>query len=407
MLSRRAAWGVVLVATLTMAVSYIDRTALAVLAPTVTRVMGISESAYGWLASAFSMAYLLGTPLSGWWIDRVGARRGLVQSILVWSSVAALHALAPGFGVLFALRIALGFAEGPSFPGAAQAVVRVLPPEERSRGFGVLFTGSSIGAMVAPPLASYLFGVAGWRVAFLGTAAIGLLWIPLWIATTRRAEVASRLDTPGAVTNGAPRLPLRALMFHPIMVRALLAIFAVAPVVGFVVAWGSKFLVRRFGLGQADVGSFLWLPPMCADAGAVLFGDLAARQRRAPGAPPRALFAATAVLATAVALLPLAETPWHATLVLGVAMAGVLAAYTVVTADMLGRMPAPSASTAAGIIAGAQSLSLIISGPLIGRALDHYGTYDVVALSLGAWVVPGALVWWAWRPVARFEYSTS
>ena len=113
------------------------------------------------------------------------------------------------------------------------------------------------------------------------------------------------------------------------------------------------------------------------------------------------------MLATVIALLPFAETPWRATLVLGVAMAGVLAAYTVVTADMLGRMPAPSASTAAGIIAGAQSLSLIISGPLIGRALDHYGTYDVVAFCLGAWVAPGAMIWWVWRPATRFEHSTN
>jgi MFS family permease len=111
----------------------------------------------------------------------------------------------------------------------------------------------------------------------------------------------------------------------------------------------------------------------------------------------------TAVLASAVALLPFADTPWRATAVLGVGMAGVLAAYTLVTADMLGRMPAASASTAAGIIAGAQSLALIISGPLIGRALDHYGSYTVIAFSLGAWVAPGALVWWAWRPAARFE----
>ena len=187
------------------------------------------------------------------------------------------------------------------------------------------------------------------------------------------------------------------------MVRALLAIFAVAPVTGFVIAWGSKFLVRRFGLGQADVGSYLWLPPLCADAGAVLFGDLSTRQRRAPGSPPRALFVVTAALAAAVALLPQVQTPWTATLVLGIGMAGVLASYTLVTADMLGRMPPGSASSASGIIAGAQSLALIISGPLIGRALDRYGTYDVVALALGAWVVPGAVIWWTWRPAARFE----
>jgi MFS transporter, ACS family, hexuronate transporter len=404
-LPRSMAWAVALVATLTMAVSYMDRTALAVLAPTVTKAMGISEPAYGLLASAFSMAYLLGTPLSGWWIDRIGARRGLVYSVLTWSAVAALHALAPGFAFLFALRIALGLAEGPSFPGAAQTVMRVLPPEDRSRGFGVLFTGSSVGAMLAPPLASYLYRLAGWRVAFLGTAAIGLLWIPMWVAVTMRPAVARQLDTPGPVIEATPRPPLHALVSHPIMVRALLAIFAVAPVTGFVVVWGSKLLVRHFGLAQGDVGSYLWLPPLCSDVGAVLFGDLAARQRRAAGAPPRALFVATVALSGGLALLPLAGTPWESVAILGVAMAGVIATYTLVTSDMLGRMPAGSASSAAGIIAGAQSLALIISSPLIGMAVEHYGNYDVIALALGAWVVPGSVIWWVWRPAPRFEAS--
>ena len=153
-LSRRQAWFVALVATLTMAVSYADRQALAVLAPTVTRALAMSEQTYGWLLSAFSLAYMLGAPLAGRWIDRVGARRGLVASVLIWSAVAALHALVPGVAVLFVLRIALGLAESPSFPGAAQTVQRVLPIADRPRGFGVLFVGSSLGAMVVPPLTS-------------------------------------------------------------------------------------------------------------------------------------------------------------------------------------------------------------------------------------------------------------
>src|SRR5262245_20525854 len=165
-----------------MAVSYVDRQTLAVLAPTVTTALGISEQGYGWLVSAFSIAYLVGAPLAGRLVDRVGARHGLLGAVLLWSIVAALHALAPGFGILFALRIALGFAEAPSFPGAAQTVHRSLPPEERARGFGVLFTGSSFGAMIAPPLATFFEARWGWRVAFLVTAIAGLVWVPVWLA---------------------------------------------------------------------------------------------------------------------------------------------------------------------------------------------------------------------------------
>ncbi|HEY0192065.1 MAG TPA: MFS transporter, partial [Kofleriaceae bacterium] len=205
MLTRRQAWLVAIVATLTMTVSYIDRVTFAVLAPTVTKVLGISEEQYGWLGSVFAVAYLFGTPLAGWWIDRVGARRGLVASIIAWSAIAALHALVPSFAVLFALRLALGLTESPGFPGAAHTVQRILPEHERERGFGVLFTGSSIGAMLTPPLAGLMFGWVGWRGAFYVTTAAGLIWIPLWIVVTGAPAVRARLDAAAAIAGERPR----------------------------------------------------------------------------------------------------------------------------------------------------------------------------------------------------------
>ncbi len=391
MLSRQQAWPVAIVAMLTMTVSYADRSTLAALAPTVRDALDISKEGYGWLTSAFSIAYLFATPLSGWWIDRLGARRGLVASVLAWSSVAALHALVPGFATLFVLRLALGVTEGPSFPGAVQTMQRVLPPEDRARGLGLVFSGSSIGAMIAPPLAGWLFDQAGWRLAFLGSAAVGLVWLPLWLALTGRRVVAAHLDSPGEAAGEKPRYI--DLASHPAMIRALLAIFAVAPAIGFVLYWSSDLLVKQLGVDQGDVGHYLWLPPLCLDAGAIAFGDLLARTRR-----PHLLFAIAALLATTLALQPLATTAWQAIAVGGVSIVGGGAIYTLVTAELLAAMPPQVASSAGGLVACGQSLSLIIANPLIGRAADHYGNYDAVAVALAVWVLPGAVLWWAWRP---------
>jgi len=396
------AWLVAIVATLTMTVSYVDRMTLSVLAPSVTKALDISEEAYGWLGSAFSMAYLLGTPFAGWWIDRAGARRGLVASVFAWSAVAALHALVPSFGVLFALRLALGITEGPGFPGASQTVQRILPARDRERGFGVLFTGSSFGAMLVPLLATLVFRHAGWRVAFLVTSAAGLVWIPLWVAVTRSPAVRAQLDIATPATPAEPRPAFRELVSHPIVIRALLGVFAAAPIFSFPQTWGAKYLVRTFRLDQGDVGHYLWLPPLVFDVGAILIGDRASRQRRGEGVPPRGLFALGAVLAASLVLLPLAETPWQSMIIMGIAMAGGGGMYTLVTSDLLARMPPGSVSFAGGILAGAQSLALIIANPLIGRAVDQLGNYDAIALGLAAWVIPGSLAWLCWRPPIRF-----
>jgi ACS family hexuronate transporter-like MFS transporter len=397
-ISRGNAWTVAVVATLTMTVSYIDRSTLAVLAPSITKALHIGETEYGWLASAFSIAYLVSTPLSGWWIDRIGARRGLVGSILVWTSVAAMHALVPGFATLFVLRIALGMAEGPSFPGAAQTMQRVLPPEERARGFGLLFTGSSIGGMIVPPLAAALYSIGGWRVAFLGTAAVGLLWIPVWIHVTGKPAMRAKLDTHAVSGSATARPTFLMLLTDRNVIRALWAILATAPIFALSLSWGSKYLAREFGIAQENVGRYLWMPPLLFDAGALIFGDLASRQRRAPGAPPRFLFAIGIVLALSLAFMPFAVTPWAAMSFMGLSMAGGGIVYTLATADLLSRVPPNAVSFAGGTIACAQSVAIIIANPLIGLSVDRSGSYDVAIYALAAWVLPGGLAWLLLRP---------
>lgn len=397
---RRLAWFAALAATLTMTVSYIDRTAFAYLGPSVTKALGLTDTEFGWLVSAFHVAYLVATPLAGWWIDRIGARRGLLISVTVWSIVAALHCFVPGFGVLFLLRVMLGLAEGPSFPGSAQVIQRVLPPEEQSRGFGVLFTGSSIGGLLVPVITGTLVAWYDWRVALFGTAVIGLLWIPIWLLATRPPDMRKALAA--APSSVGERATFWELLAHPIMVRALIAVFAAAPIFGFALGWNTKYLKLTFDVAQRDMRPYLLLPPLAFDLGGIVFGDLASRQRRPEGVPPRTLFAIAIVPAACLGLLPFADSAWESIAFVCTAMAGAAALYALVTADLLSRMPRNSASFAAGIMAGAQSLALIIVNPLIGASVDYYGSYDVIAITLGFWVIPGSLIWLLWRPPVKF-----
>jgi hypothetical protein len=79
-------------------------------------------------------------------------------------------------------------------------------------------------------------------------------------------------------------------------------------------------------------------------------------------------------------------------------MAGGGALYTLVTADLLSRVPPASVSFAGGIMAGAQSLAYVVVNPAIGAAVDHYQSYTWVAIALGIWVVPGSIIWLVWTP---------
>src|ERR1700678_1266517 len=52
--------------------SYVDRSALALLSPTILRDTGLDETQYGWMISAFSAAYFVGNPFWGRLLDRYG-----------------------------------------------------------------------------------------------------------------------------------------------------------------------------------------------------------------------------------------------------------------------------------------------------------------------------------------------
>lgn len=405
----RTAWTLTLVATATMTVSYVDRQAVAALAPTITAELGINDVAFGWLGSAFSIAYLVGAPLAGRLIDRVGARRGLTASVTLWSLVAAAHALVPGFTTLFLLRILLGLAEAPSFPGAAQTVNRALPPERRATGFGILFTGSSVGAALSAVIAPTLAAAWGWRWALVGTAVVGLSWLPLWLGVTRPAATRAALARPDPpAADGPPDgVPLLRL---PAVWRAIAAVVASAPVVGLVLQYGAKLLVAQHGLSQLEVRTYLWVPPLAFDAGAVLFGLLGSAfvRRHAPARPaPRGLFAAAALLCAAIGGLALTHTPWQTTAVAGLALAGGGGVYALATADMLARVPPRQVAAAGGITAAAQSLALIVAFPLIGAvvqstlATSPTTSYHPVVLGLAAWMLPGAVAWLLLPPEPR------
>src|SRR5580704_9587652 len=78
-------------------ISYIDRNTLALLAPTILRDTHLTNEQYGFIISAFSIAYMLANPLWGAIIDRIGLRKGMTAAVSLWTLASAAHAFAGGF----------------------------------------------------------------------------------------------------------------------------------------------------------------------------------------------------------------------------------------------------------------------------------------------------------------------
>ena len=415
-----------------MSVSYIDRQTLAAIAPSVRSALAIDHAEYGWLLSAFSMAYFFGAPAAGAVVDRLGARRGFAVAVVVWSLVAGAHALVTSFAMLFALRILLGAAEAPSFPAAAQAIRRSLPKTYRSAAYGLLFTGSSVGAMIAAPLALSLEGSFGFRAAFVGTAEIGTEWIPFWLVMTRADRIpsdeAEEADAGGAAAarsiyrgaearEGATETWFQTMRSPPVL-RAVVAVIGSGPAIMFVPNFASQYLVEHWHMARLATRWYLVVPPLLFDVGAVGFGAWASRRERAnhavatatataialataaaPPSPRRThvgLLTLASALAVLLVLAPLAPSPAIAMAIFGASACGGGGIYVLVTADMLGRVPLGKTSSAGGMTAAAQSLSHIVAAPLVGMAIDRTHGYTLALVVLGLVVIPTSATFALW-----------
>src|SRR5262245_1965309 len=170
--------GLVFLATL---INYIDRLTISVLAPVITKDLGLTNTEFGGIVTWFLLAYTISQGVSGKLYDRIGTRLGFVLSISVWSVAAVAHAFARGLGSLSLFRFVLGLGEAGNWPGAAKTVAEWFPARQRAFGMAIFNSGAAIGSIVAPPLIVWLQLRYGWQTTFIVTGLLGFLWLALWL----------------------------------------------------------------------------------------------------------------------------------------------------------------------------------------------------------------------------------
>jgi len=278
--------------TLVSLISYLDRNALAILAPVILDANGLTAEQYGWIISAFSVTYMLANPLWGRWLDRYGVRWGMLAAVLLWTAASTAHAWVAGFWGFVAARGALGFGEGATFPGGLRTVVQTLPERWRARGVAVAYSGGSLGAVIAPLVINPIFNWFGWRAAFLFTGFIGLAWACAWLRVSARDSLSAPSPTPHA----AHRIDWRDLRLWSFVATYALGCLPLA----FVIYGSSLFLSRVWHRSQSEVGAVLWIPPLGWEVGYFVGAYILDRF----GRPFRTLTLAAFLLIVPLALIP-------------------------------------------------------------------------------------------------------
>ncbi len=173
-------WTVVALIFFATTINYIDRQVIGLLKPYIQDDLGWSEADYGYIVTAFQVAYGIGMLVCGRMLDKFGSKIGYSIAIIVWSIGAVLHAAVrsvTGFG---AARAILGLGEAGNFPAAVKVIAEWFPKRDRAYATGLFNSGTTIGAIIAPIIVTAITLQWGWRWAFVITGLLGFFWVVAW-----------------------------------------------------------------------------------------------------------------------------------------------------------------------------------------------------------------------------------
>lgn len=391
-----AQWLIVGLLVFSAMINYVDRQSTNVISPMLTKTFGLSGEQWGWANAIFALAYIFTSALGGIWVDRVGARKGLLISTAVWSLAAAGHSLANGFGGLCFWRVMLAVGEGPGGACLLKGIRQSLPPRLHDTGIGLVGAGTLLGALLAPILVAPLAEGLGWQAAFIITAGLGFLWIPLWVLATR-SDAGRALD-PKPQATGLATTPARGLDFRSTGIWAtMVAIFFTVPPTVFTLSFLALYLSETFGLPVKSLAGLQWQPFLAMDLGQLTAAAVLPRLMRSGWSPysARRLVVVAGFGCSALMLLvSVAPNLMLAMTWLNVARFFFQFAYVALLAYGISCVPAEQSGRMNGLMNACFGLCNFVFNPLIGKLADLYHhDYRIVLIMVSLSPLVGLAAW--------------
>ncbi|WP_198351026.1 MFS transporter [Flavisphingomonas formosensis] len=371
---------------LAVVLSYVDRLVLPVLKPDLQRRYGWSETGYADLAIWFQAVYGLSYVIFGRLVDRIGAKAGYAVAVVLWTIGHVAHiAFTSTRGMLIA-RIPLAMGEAGTFPAALAAANEWFPARERALAIGIFNAGSNIGALLTPLIVPFIAVAFGWRMAFIATGMLTIVWLAGWLLFYRSprdhkavgaAELSWIESDPASTT-----APIRISLSHLLRMRQtwayVLGRFMIDPVWWTFLFWLPDFFSRRYHLKITEFGPPLVLIYLCADIGSISGGWMSSRllgNGWRLGNARKAAMLAAALCAVPIAFAASAPGIWTAVALIGLACAGHQAFSANLYALPGDLFPRHVAGSVIGLGGLGGALGGMIMAEFAGTILEHLGSY--------------------------------
>lgn len=278
-------WWMVSLVAAGLIINYLARNTLSVAAPTLMKDLNITTAQYSHVVVAWQLCYAFMQPVAGYVLDTVGTKLGFAAFALAWSLACAAAAWSTGWRSLAFFRGVLGIAEAAGIPAGVKATSEWFPAKERSVAIGWFNIGSSVGALLAPPLVVWALLHGQWQWAFLIVGVAGIVWSALWMLLYRHPQKQKLLSDAereyilsgqeakhselGTVKRSWTAM-LGSCDFWAIGIPRILS----EPAWQTFNAWIPLYMMTERHMNLKEVALYAWMPFLAADIGCVLGGYL-------------------------------------------------------------------------------------------------------------------------------------
>ena len=308
----RVRWSILLILFLVTTINYADRASISIAGPELSKALGLSTIEMGYIFSAFAWSYVLAQIPGGWLLDRFGSKIVYFFSIFLWSLFTLLMGFVGFFsgalaiGLLFALRLLVGAAEAPSFPGNSRITSSWFPVSERGLAAAIFNSAQYFATVLFAPFMGWLVHTWGWPSVFYAMGSLGILMSVVWLLTIygpnhhpriNQAEL-DYLQAGGALTDlenpshqtsasaaSAPALNTLTITKQLLSNRMLLGVYlgqyCINTLTYFFLTWFPVYLVTERHMTILKAGFVAAIPAIAGFTGGILGGYLSDRLIRA------------------------------------------------------------------------------------------------------------------------------
>lgn len=276
-------WWIIGLIAIATVINYIDRSALAIMWPSISEDLGMTHADYALLLNVFMVAYAIGQSVTGKLFDKIGTRIGFVWSIGIWSLSTILHSASKGIFSFSIVRSTLGLSEAGNWPGTAKSNAEWFPIKERAVAQGIFNAGASLGSVIAPPLIALLWVAFGWRLTFVVVGVLGLIWIIPWLLINKNIPSKHPMITEKEKayivegqhereSAGGKSRSLKEILSFKASWAVLISRLFLEPIWWLFVGWMPIYLADVYGFDVKQIGFFAWVPYVGAAIGSIAGG---------------------------------------------------------------------------------------------------------------------------------------